>query len=201
MLTAQQPKFFLFDVGNVIVDADHAITYKILGDFGVALNKAKLFYSNDEYLEFSRGRISADAFYQALTEKYLEFPLNYEQVVYAHNQHMYAANKEVEKIIGKMSSYKIGFVTDTNEWQTARERELVDLRKYSNIIFRSHELHMLKIDNGFFSYLASQLNERPENLLLIDDSPEKIALAEILGFHTITFKNPLQLSQALADFL
>lgn len=120
-------------------------------------------------------------------------------MVDAHNQHIYGVNKKVEDILAKLSPNQLAFVTDTNEWQTARERELVDLKQYSGLIFRSHEIHMLKTDDGFFPYLAQQLQREPRNLLLVDDSPEKIRLAEASGFSTITFKDANQLSQALHD--
>lgn len=193
------PQIFLFDVGNVIVNADHAITYKMLEEYGVDPDRAKLFYANDDYLEFSRGKISGRNFYDLLVTKYLNLPLSYEQVVDAHNQHMFAVNKKVKDVLAKLPPGKIAFVTDTNEWQTARERQLIDLTRYSSLIFRSHKIHMLKTDEGFFRYLAQQLQKEPGNLLLIDDSPEKVGLAEASGFSTIIFKDADQLSQALND--
>lgn len=49
-LLKSMPQIFLFDVGNVIIDADHAITFKILQEYGVDPDRARLFYANDDYL-------------------------------------------------------------------------------------------------------------------------------------------------------
>ena len=191
------PSILLFDVGNVIIDADHAITFKILEGFGVKPENAKLFYSNPQYQEFSRGRINEKEFYSLLIETYLKFSLTYDQVVYAHNQHIYALNKEVKKILDSLSRATLAFATDTNPWQTVRERELIDLRKYTDKIFRSHEIHMLKIDNGLFPYIINNLKEKPSEILLIDDSSEKIEVGKSYGLSTLQFKTAKQLESQL----
>ena len=193
------PRVFLFDVGNVMIEADHAITYKILEDFGVHSSNAEQFYSNTEYLEFNRGNISANDFYRILIEKYLKYSLTYEQVVWAHNQHIYAVSQDVEEILQTLSRHRISFTTDTNEWQTERERELIDLRKYSDSIFRSHEIHMLKIDQGLFPYLLKKLDAKAEEILFIDDSIEKVKIAENYGLLTLLFKDAAQLSNSLKN--
>lgn len=192
-----KPKVLLFDIGNVVVEADHAITHKILEEYGVARANAETFYSNNEYLEFSRGNLDHHAFYQILIDKYLKFHLDYKQVVNAHNLHIYKVNQDVERILQKLSSYQIAFATDTNQWQTERVRELIDLSNYSDRIFESHKIHMLKSDEGIFQYIAKSLNVGVERILLVDDSPHKIKAAKHSGLQTLLFKNATQLSLEL----
>lgn len=187
----------MFDVGNVIIDADHVIAFKILEGFGVKPENAKLFLSNSEYLEFSRGRINEQEFYNLLVEKYLKVPLTYDQVVYAHNQHIYALNKGVKKVLDSLSRPALAFATDTNPWQTTRERELIDLRKYTDKIFRSHEINMLKIDKGLFPYIIKNLRAEPSEILLIDNSIENIEAGRSCGLLTLQFKTVKQLKSRL----
>ena len=193
-------EFIVFDVGNVIVLADHAITHKILQDYGVPEDRAKLFFENEEYREFGRGRIDGNAFCKALIGKYFKTQLTFEQIVDAHNQHIYAVDEEVVKVLKRLKKsnrHSLAFLTDTNEWQNERVRILIDLREYSDKIFRSNDIHMLKTDNGCFPYVRRELKAEPHEILLVDDSLEKILKAQEGGWQTLQFLNSEQLATDL----
>ena len=190
-------EIIIFDVGNVILKANHEITFKILRDLGVSEKRIKTFFKNKDYQEFSRGNINNKKFYQTLVEKYLQHNLSYDQIVNAHNQHIYEVDEEVIKLFQKLSPSKLVFLTDTNTWQTDREKELINLLSYSDTIFRSHKMHMLKIDKNCFPHIINQLKCNPHQILLIDDSIEKIKAAQKYGLKTIQFKNPKQLVESL----
>lgn len=190
-------KIIIFDVGNVIVEADHSITYRTLEAYGVPSQKARRFFDNSEYKEFSRGNIDGRSFYEALTQKYLEAEFAYEQIVDAHNKHLFGVDNKVIQILSKLPKEKLAFLTDTNEWQTERERELIDLRHYSSRIFRSHEMHMLKTDVSCFPYVVSQLGVKAAEILLVDDSIEKGLMAQGYGLKVHQFKG----ADGLTDYL
>jgi len=190
-------KNIIFDVGNVIIKSDQNITFSMLKDYGVPNNAARKFFDNYEYREFSRGNISARIFYDTLIQKHLGVHLKYEHIVDAHNKHLTGVIHKVVEMLSKLPREKLVFLTDTNEWQTTRERQLIDLSHYSDIIFRSHEIHMLKIDDGLFPYIIKKLNVKPEEIILIDDSIEKIEIAQKHGLRTHQFIDPSQ----LADYL
>jgi len=187
----------LFDVGHVIIKSDHTITYKILKDHGVSEKNAKTFFTNKAYKDFSRGKINGKQFYQSLVDDYLQTPLSYEQVVNAHHKHIFALDKGVSRILSQLASKKLVFLTDTNAWQTEREKELVDLSIFSKTIFRSHEIHRLKTDPGCFPYIIKQLHCKPEQILLIDDNIKNIHLAQKHGLQTLHFIDAKQLREAL----
>ena len=88
----------LFDVGNVIVEADHKITYRILQDYGTPIEKARLFFKNAEYFDFERGKINGMDFYSVIVKKYLGIPLEYQQVKDAHDSHLYGIDRAVVAI-------------------------------------------------------------------------------------------------------
>jgi HAD superfamily hydrolase (TIGR01509 family) len=189
----------IFDVGNVIIKADHSLTYSYLESFGVSKEKAKLFFSNKEYEDFSRGEISEEEFCSSLN-KYLEKNLSCEQLEKAHDIHIYGVDEQVIEILSSIKE-DLFFLTDTNIWQTRREKELVNLNKFSDKIFRSHKVGFLKEDFGCFPFIIKELNEKPENLLLIDDSPEKIEMAKQNGLRIILFTNAEKLRIDLKNFL
>ncbi|MCA9352359.1 hypothetical protein KC866_03130 [Patescibacteria group bacterium] len=188
----------IFDIGGVILKADHKITFKTLSNLGVEESRAKMFFKNDDYRDFSRGLITGREFYRALVDRHLQCNLSYNDVVDAHNKHIYAIDKDVLRVVGSLNN-KIIFLTDTNEWQNKREKELVDLARYSDAFFRSNEIGMLKIDSTCFPYVISKLKEQPDNILLIDDSIEKIDEARKNKIRTIHFTDVQDLLKSLKN--
>lgn len=174
---------YLFDVGNVIIRADHRVMRDQFTKLGV--NSDNFF--KEAYDEFSRGNLTGREFF-----KELNYPLSYEQVEKAHNDHLLDVDVEVVKLIPK----NVVFLTNTNEWQTRREKELIDLTQYSKRIYRSDEIHFLKTDPGCFPYIINLLGK---DLTLIDDSKENIAAAKKHGLRTHLFTNATNLAKFLRE--
>lgn len=189
----------LFDVGNVIVKADHEITHRGLQDYGVPRGNAQLFFKNEEYLNFVRGKINGGGFYRALIEKYLKFPLSYRQVKDAHDNHLCGLDEAVVAILDRLPKNRLAFATNTNEWQTERERKLIDLGLYSGRIFRSNdnEIQMLKTDDAYFPHIVDKLQVKAGEIILVDDNLENVLEAKKYGIQTIQFSNAEQLLNEL----
>jgi len=187
----------LFDVGNVIVEADHKITYRILQDYGTPIEKARLFFKNAEYFDFERGKINGMDFYSVIVKKYLGIPLEYQQVKDAHDSHLYGIDRAVVAILDRIPKSQLAFATNTNDWQTERERQLIDLTLYSDKIFRSNDIQMLKADDACFPYIVNQLQVESGQIILIDDNLENILKAQKHGLQTIQFYNAEQLLKEL----
>ena len=187
----------LFDVGNVIVEADHEITHRKLQDFGIPIEKAQLFFKNAEYFDFGRGKIKGMEFYRAIIEKYLGIQLEYQQVKDAHDSHLHGIDRAVVAVLDRIPKSQLAFATNTNDWQTEREKRLIDLTSYSDKIFRSNEIQMLKTDDACFPYIVSQLQVESGQITLIDDNPENILKAQKHGLQTIQFSNAGQLLKEL----
>ena len=189
--------FVLFDIGNVVVLADHAITHRILNEqYAVPMEKAKMFFKNkkgeenEAYREFSRGNITGHQFYEALRDKYIQWPqLTEAQAHHAHDEHLYAVDEKVVDLVRETAKhFTIGFLTDCNAWQTEQvEGKLIPLSTYSPIIFRSHDLHALKTDAACFPQIIKTLNLSPEEIVLVDNSPEKLEMAMKHGLVGIVY--------------
>lgn len=208
-MSEQKIQIVLFDVGNVIVRATHAITWAILEDHGIALEVARRFFANEDYTEFARGNIDGSEFAQRLMSEHLRitFP-SYLELRVAHDAHIYDVDRGTIMVLDELrrSPIALAFATDTNGWQTAREKQLVDLSKWSQLQFRSHDLHALKADDGTFERIVKSIQSsvgpsRPaaQEILFVDDSPEKVARAAALGMPTIRFESAMQLRRALVE--
>lgn len=195
-------KLVLFDVGNVVIRATHAITWAILEDWGLAPEVARRFFANEDYADFARGRLDGNQFAQRLMEVHLriDFP-SYLELRVAHDAHMYDVDRGTIGVLDSLRAREISlaFATDTNPWQTLREAQLVDLRKYGRV-FRSHDLGALKADGGVFERILAELGEEPSRVLFVDDSPEKVERAAALGMVTHRFTSAATLRQELTRF-
>ena len=189
-------KTIIFDVGDVVTTGDFDITYRRLESHGVSSHKARKFFHNEDYLAFSRGEIGSKAFHEALV-RHLGTQLTYDQVVEAHDIHMTGIDQEVVAVLDKLPIESIVFATDTNEWQTKKEKELIDLIAYTDRIFRSHEIGMLKIDPGCFPYIITCLGKNPSELFFIDNNPKKTKMAEKCGIQSHVFTTGAKLREWL----
>lgn len=196
-MSASAIRVVLFDVGNVIVRATHAITYAILVDFGVKMDIAPRFFHHSDYADFTRGKLTATEFGKRTRER-MGGVMTTPQLYCAHNAHIYDADEGVGVLLDVLRSrgFPLAFATDTNVWQIDRVRELVDLDAYGHI-FRSDELGALKADGGVFERILATIGEEPAHVLFVDDSPEKIARAAALGMPTIQFINAPALDREL----
>lgn len=202
------PKVLLFDLGNVVLAADHTITHAYIKKLGVTSENAVKFFMIPEYSAFSRGEIDEHTFADALRTALHVPDIMNDELRTAHNEHIYALIPDMQKLLTQLTdqygTHAIVFATDTNVWQTARQQELIDLSGYT--IFASDKLHILKTDPekeiadsqiSFFQIVLQQLQISSAEILFIDDSPEKIVTANSYGLQTIHFENPEQLKETL----
>lgn len=192
-----RPRWLVFDIGNVVARGDERICRGILRCLGVPyLNTSKI-YSCSEYYEFLRGNLSPKEFYQILRDKYLHYPVTFEQVANAYSRSMYALDHGVVEILESLDRRSLAFLTDTNVWQEQNLARLVDLTLFSDHIFESHKIHRVKTDEDCFPFVVSQLGAEPGEILLIDDSAEKVEIANYHGLRTFHFMD----SDRLAAYL
>jgi len=160
-------------------------------DYGLQKKRAEKFFKNKDYLEFSRGRMTEKGFYNSLIKKHLKFELTFKQVKFAHDYHLHDINEEVRLILKELNSkHEVAIVTNTNKWQTERVKKLIDLTEYSERIFCSNEMGMLKTDDGCFPFVLKELGIRANKAILIDDKLANIKKAKEYGINGLLYKNP-----------
>ena len=98
----------------------------------------------------------------------------------------------------KQKKYQLAFITNTNEWQNKKEKQLADFSHYSNIIIRSNEEGLTKQDPEIFIRAIKRIGNK--NILFIDDSEINIKTARSLGIESLhVTKNKPNLSMMLAS--
>ena len=108
----------MFDIGNVVIECEHAITHRRLQAYGVPKEVTGRFF-DDDFLDFARGTLTPEQFYARLAPKGIN--ITFEQAKEAFQNHLYAVDKKVVKILEELRDSlpegDLGFLTDCNIWQ------------------------------------------------------------------------------------
>ncbi len=182
----KKQKTLLFDIGNVLLFANHNITHQYLTrKHKIPTHKAQLFFKIPEYKTFAKGKISSEKFAEAI-QLALGKKLTLKEIKHAHNIHIVRPIKTAIQVLDKLhlsKKYKLAFLTNTNQWQNEREKELIDFSKYSKIIIRSNEEGLLKENSEIFTKTIKKIGNT--NILFIDNSIDNIEVAKRCGLHSL----------------
>ena len=96
------------------------------------------------------------------------------------------------------SEYVIYIVSDNYRENIEYISQRYHFSDWSEKQFYSFDYKLEKANPKFFDMLLSQIDEKAEELLFIDDSPKKIESAQKLGIHGILFRDNEALKKALA---
>ena len=205
------PKILLFDLGHVLLEAGYKILYEGAAVLGSSTAKTRSAFDLEEYYAFARGQIEAHELCDALRNN-LSLPnVTDDQIREVHDRHISGLipgmKNLLERVTERYGYNNIVFVTDTCDWQTARQQELVDLSRYR--VITSSEVGMLKSDpetvdeNGekrsFFLHVIRELGIEPQEALLIDDNLKNVEIAKQYNIQAIQFIDSSQLEITLRE--
>jgi len=94
-------------------------------------------------------------------------------------------------------AYRLALLTDNVGQTFDFWVEKYRLWDYFDVIVNSAEHGLLKGDRRIYSLCLQELECKPEEAVLVDDSPSNIKLAQDLGLKTILFENAKQLFDEL----
>ena len=203
-------KHIIFDLGGVILNIDYSLTEQAFMDAGIPnfrelysqLQQSELF-DNWEVGKTTRGEFIEGLRLASAT------PLTDAQIVSAWNAMLLDFPVRRLQILQQLRLYHDLFLlSNTNEiHEDAFNDILMRAHGFPNIgvffdkVYLSHRVGMRKPDAEIFMRVLTDNGLKPEDTLFIDDSPQHIAAAKLLGIQTIylekgmtiekdVFKNP-----------
>lgn len=205
-MTSSGITHILCDIGNVLIEADAEIAYDTLhAKSGIKREYIEQhLYTNPHHDPFCRGRLSGDEYLQQLQSIFSvesEVDLSLEIFKEALSAAILEHDPDVVTLIQQLNNngLNIIIVTDTHTWQSEFFRERLDFDNLGERVFESHLIGKLKSDPACFPYILQQLEIKPEQALLIDDSNVNNALASKLGIQAPGYKNSQLLQKFLCD--
>ena len=204
-------KAILFDFGGVYsVEAHHNIHIKTSSHtwkdmwrfFQILLNKKfsyNILYSLQEKLDL--GEISLKEFYETL---FLKIGMKDEKLLIkmtTFKSKKPTIDKEVKSIVQhlKKKSYLVVLCSNTIS-PAAKFNRREGCYKIFDKIFLSCEIGMGKQDGKLYKYTLKKINLKPEECLMVDDSPMFIRTAKELGIKTILYKRNSGLASQMKRF-
>ena len=106
----------------------------------------------------------------------------------------------VDFLRGLRDTYKTGLIS--NAWSGLRP--WIVTNKFDDafdLMVISAEVGVMKPDARIFQYALEQLDLAPSEAAFIDDVPENVAAARLLGMHAIQFANPRQAMNEVKQLL
>lgn len=182
-------RILLFDVGNVLVKSDRVLTFKELERLGVTAENAANIYDNEDFKAFCKGDLSAEEFLELASEKHLKKQVSLNDLKKAHVKHLTGLVPGAKELLDELKrrGVRLGFFTNTNEWQNDYVDEVLNPNAYSKIVFKSNELRCRKPDSVCFEKIISLLHLKPEKIWFVDNKETNIIAAREAGLNAIKF--------------
>jgi len=184
----------LFDIGNVLMLADHRRTIEAYVRHGIPRELAGAYFQRVDYEGTGKGRIEWLAYCENLRREWC-VSIPDEEIWRIDVSHIYALDQGVlaliERLMGKML---VGFVTNTRAPEWKRYVELEPRFAISFRTWRSDIAHHYKGDPGVFQSIISKwmpanlkVTVASEEVLFIDDSHANCAIARDAGLQIFQF--------------
>lgn len=189
----------IFDLGNVFINWDAHNLYKRFFPDPAAIDR---FLAEIRFAEWNAHQDAGRPFRKGVQELSQEFP-HYADLIQAYDTHweesLTGTNDETIAIARKLkqAGWTLYLLSNfsVEKFELIRPRHTF-LEIFDDLII-SGEHNMVKPNPEIFHLTLQRINRAAEECLFIDDSLPNIETAKLLGFQTIHYQSPTQLTQDL----
>ncbi len=104
------------------------------------------------------------------------------------------------RLIRELSpSYRLGLLSNTNEWHFERHIRSVDVFPLFDAVTLSYQVKTMKPEEGIYRDLLEKIGLSPEECVFIDDLEKNVAGARRLSIHGIHYTGSARLVSSLAE--
>lgn len=189
----------IFDYGNVISRVDHSIFLKRIAPLSshpLSSMQSTAYRQPNLLVDYESGRITSREFYVRAIENY-GLVISQTDFRNAFVDIFERIQPTIRLIKQLKPRYKIGLLSNTNEWHYEAEIKTVEVFPLFDTVTTSFEVGAMKPDEKIYRDALSKLALAPEACLYIDDIPEYVEGAHRLGMHAVQYTSPDALLLAL----
>ncbi len=183
----------LFDLGKVLLNFnnDNAKNYfKRLGVENYEVHVIEL-HAQNVFNKLEKGELSAEQFIKEISKK-LNGLVSDTEIQNAWNSILMDYRTESMKHLEKLKKrYSLYLLSNTNILHHEQfnsllfnQLQVTSLDSYFTKAYYSHQTGMRKPDKKIYEFVLNDAGIKAERTLFIDDLPENIATAQMLGFQT-----------------
>jgi HAD superfamily hydrolase (TIGR01509 family) len=190
------PKFFYFDLGNVMVDFAVAQMLRQMGDVAGIEPAQVLAVVMESGLQrqYELGQLSMREFYEGFCAQIRKRP-DFDALMRASNE-IFSLNPAVAEVVRALhrSGYRLGILSNTcpNHWEYCMQQFPV-LRECFAVPVLSYEVHARKPDAAIFQVAAELAGHAPHEIFFTDDILEHVVGARAVGFDAVQYTSAPEL--------
>lgn len=192
-------KAIVFDYGNVIARFDHLLFFKRMFPFSsmtVAEIQDEARREPNLIVSYETGLISSDEF-AAQVVKRLKLSVPKQEFKESFTDIFERFPATVQLIQQLKSSYRLGLLSNTNEWHFEAEIKTIDVFPLFDSVTLSFKLGAMKPSEILYRDALDKLGMQADECVYIDDIEEYVRAAQNIGFHAICYTSHEQLVSSL----
>lgn len=200
---ARTPRFFYFDLGNVLLGFSHermiAQMATVLAAPPEAVHEA-MFGADGWERAFELGEISGAELAERLRKRFRSDAAD-DAIAHAAAD-IFTFRPDVWGILTNLlrQGWPLGILSNTNEWhwQHLEQKGYLLARGLVPVLALSHRLHAMKPDPEIYAKAADLAQVDPQDVFFVDDVPGHVAGAVAAGYDAVLFTTVQQLAADLA---
>ncbi len=185
------PRFFYFDLGNVLLKFDNAVAYRqIAKAAGISVERVREIVIDDGLqVEYERGALSTSEFYEQFCERSGVRPVRADLLHAASD--IFELDVAVAEIAQRLraSGRRLGILSNTCEahWEFCAGGRFPLLNAVFDIATLSYQVRSLKPEPAIYEAASELADVSPEGIFFVDDRAENVAGAQDAGFDAVQF--------------
>ncbi|MEM5812136.1 MAG: HAD family phosphatase [Candidatus Aenigmatarchaeota archaeon] len=189
----------IFDIGGVVINDDF-LSYAGRFVKKTGMSKEQIYLSvigSPEWKLYFKGKISEERVWDAIKKKYLQ-PDVAEEIKRTWWSILVPIEGTIELIRKLKSGYKIYAISNVDrETYKYAAKKFAEIYSLFDGVILSFEVGMAKPEQGIYTLALKKFGLKPEECVYIDNQPENLPPAELLGMRAIRFRGAERLNVEL----
>lgn len=197
------PKFFYFDLGNVLLKFDHHLAARQMAEVAGVTEQLvwDRVFGTDLELRYEAGEIDDREFYEIFCSQTNSRP-DFARLLRAGSV-IFTPNTSIYPVVGALiaGGYRLGILSNTcpGHWSYCHGGQYSLLQKGFEIYALSYELGACKPSPKIFQAAAELAGVAPQEIFFVDDIPGHVAGAKAAGFDAVLYTTTAQLAADLRE--
>ncbi len=185
----QTIKAVIFDYGNVIAQVDHGIFLRRIAQrSSLSVDDLKNLsqHHQDLLVAYESGMVSSETFGMTIIDR-CKLSMSLTELRDAFIDIFQRIEPTIALIKSLKPHYKIGLLSNTNEWHYKAEIETVEAFQYFDTVTVSFEVGTMKPFPEIYTDALTKLQVQPGEIVYIDDIAAYVEGAQRLGLNAIHY--------------
>ena len=195
-----KPRFFYFDLGNVLVNFNIERMLRQMSDVsGAAVEKVReVVYDGGLQRRYETGEIRGREFYESFCDGTGTRP-DYDALELAGSD-IFELNVSILSLVARFraAGHRMGILSNTCEshWEHCKRRYRI-VNGLFDVAALSYQIGAMKPDAAIFQAAAKLAGHAPEEIFFVDDTPGHVEGAKNAGYDAVKYLSTSQLADDL----